>query len=407
MSFRITSAGVTDVGRKRAHNEDAFKLHPEDELFIMCDGMGGHASGEVASLLAVTELGNFYKELCREPNFSWPYDLDDDLPFDGKALQAGILYANDRIFVESMKKSELEGMGTTICAMAGTETELFLAHVGDSRIYRYRDNRLEQLTEDHSLINHYRKTGELSEEELQALGHKKNVIVRALGLKDSVMVDVQVQAKEHGDLYLLCSDGLTDCVEDWVIEQTIANHYKDLDAGAVKLVEQANENGGKDNITVLLLRIEDPESTDFERRPTIQTAQDENKSTDTVPFDDVREEVTARVTPEEEDEPHTQVALEIPPIPLDTPEENPVASPAKSKTKRRLKIVVSSGEVDLFGDQPEEQEDREESPSLEESPAPSDTIQMQQVDPVDPSSFDPEFRDLLSSAVPGDIPSDS
>ena len=180
---------ITDVGKKRSHNEDAFAIHQEKGLFIMCDGMGGHASGEVASQLAVDEIARFFIELCRDSTFDWPYELDENRPFNARALER-ILYANDRIFVESMKNKELEGMGTTVCAMATAGSQMAIAHVGDSRVYRYRDNTLTQLTEDHSLINHYRRLGELSEEDLEALGKKKNVIVRALGLKDEVEVDV-------------------------------------------------------------------------------------------------------------------------------------------------------------------------------------------------------------------------
>lgn len=405
------------MGRKRAHNEDAFALHDETGLFIMCDGMGGHASGEVASQLAVEEIARFFNELCRTENFEWPYDLDDSLSFVARALQGSVLYANDRIFVESMKKSELEGMGTTVCVLASDGEDVVLAHVGDSRVYRYRETKLSQLTEDHSLLNHYRRTGELTEDELKALGHKKNVIVRALGLKDDVEVDIALETKEHGDIFLLCSDGLTDCVADWLIEQTLGNLKHDLALAAQKLVDLANENGGKDNITVLLLRVEEEGAKSFEWTPTIPEASNSGfeeetagRNSPTIPVSKVLEDVANLQDLIENDDgppapPHPDVPP-APPIPdLEAPPQE--ASAASSATdgqdppkKRRLKIVVSSGEVDLFGDA-EEASSTAVTEEFQHQDLEGDTVVFSR---LAQTIEDPVLRDILQHTLPGLVP---
>ncbi|NUN16664.1 MAG: Stp1/IreP family PP2C-type Ser/Thr phosphatase, partial [Myxococcales bacterium] len=250
----LTSFGVTDVGRKREHNEDAFKIAEEYELFVLADGMGGHASGEVASNLTVNHVTDFFTRVCRAPDFVWPYPTPGLRTFEERAVSNSIQFANDRVFVESMKDRRYDGMGTTICVLAGAGEHLVLGHVGDSRIYRFRAGKLEQLTEDHSLINLYRRTRNVSEEELQAFG-KKNVIVRAVGLKDYVEPDLQVVDRVPGDIFLMCSDGLSEMVDDWIIREVIMGDRDNLEEIGKTLVRLANQNGGKDNITVVLVRV--------------------------------------------------------------------------------------------------------------------------------------------------------
>ena len=251
---------ANDVGRKRNHNEDAYSIHSRPLCHVRWHGRT--CVGRSSQPTRREEVAVFV-HLCREDEFEWPYELDHDRPFNSRALEGAIRYANDRIFVESMKKAELEGMGTTICALAVSDDEMVVAHVGDSRVYRLRDGTLSQITEDHSLINHYRKLGNLTEEELEALGARKNVIVRALGLKDEVEVDVALEDMSPGDVFLVCSDGLTDLVEDPVILETMESHGDDLDSCAEELVHLANE-GGKDNITIVLVRVAGEAGRDFE-----------------------------------------------------------------------------------------------------------------------------------------------
>ena len=258
--LRIESFAITDVGVKRDHNEDYYGIDEEFELYVVADGMGGHASGEVASRLAVENLMEFFTRQCRAEGFKWPYPVDGKAStFEEVAVSNAVQYANDRVFIESMKDRRYDDMGTTLCMAAGAGDRIVIAHVGDSRVYRYRAGELVQVTEDHSLLNHYIRTRGLTEEEIKSF-KSKNVIVRAVGLKDYVEPDVQIHDKRAGDIYLLCSDGLSDLVDDWIIQEVIRGDEDDLTEIGATLVRLANQAGGKDNITVMLLRIEgDPE----------------------------------------------------------------------------------------------------------------------------------------------------
>lgn len=256
MAFRLISYGATDVGLKRQKNEDYFAILEDEELFILADGMGGHASGQVASRLATEHIVEFMTERCRQPGFQWPYPVHEGATFEEAAISNAIQFANERTFIESMKDSRLEGMGTTICAIVGAGDRLVLAHVGDSRIYRYRHGTVEQVTRDHSLLNHYLDTGTITPEEAKDFKNK-NVIIRAVGLKDYVDPEVQVVEKEDGDVYLVCSDGLSDLVDEWVMKNCFEAEGDDLEAIAHRLIRLANQAGGKDNITVVLVQLVD------------------------------------------------------------------------------------------------------------------------------------------------------
>ena len=264
MAIRLFSHGATDVGQKRQKNEDYFAIHEDDELFVLADGMGGHASGQVASRLATEHIVDFMTNTCRKPGFEWRYPVPEGASFEEAAISNAIQFCNERVYIESMKDSRLEGMGTTICAMVGSGHKFVVAHVGDSRIYRYRDGQLEQVTRDHSLLNHYLDTGTITLEEAKDFKNK-NVIIRAVGLKDYVDPEVQTLEKRDGDIYLACSDGLSDLVEDWIIKNAIENDEDDLDGIAEKLIRLANQSGGKDNITVIIVSmidVDDDEETD-------------------------------------------------------------------------------------------------------------------------------------------------
>lgn len=250
----LRSFGWTDVGKKRQANEDFYSIVEDAELFILADGMGGHSSGEVASRLAVRHLVEFLVDLSRREDFEYASDVPPiDDPHE-RLVHAGILYANERVYIESMKDRAYEGMGTTLLVGFGAGDRIVFAHVGDSRIYRLRDGKLTQITEDHSWINHLIRTGQMTKERaVTAKG--KNVIMRAVGLKGSVVPDIQSVERRAGDLYLFCSDGLSDLVEDWILENMLRTEGHDLYACARSLIKIANDYGGKDNITVILLRV--------------------------------------------------------------------------------------------------------------------------------------------------------
>ncbi len=249
--MKLVAAGLTNVGRVRDHNEDNYRIVDEEGLYVVCDGMGGHASGEVASEIACDEIVKFISETSKV--LGLPVSSDGLSP-EEVALSEAVKAANEAVFFRSIRDKSCAGMGTTLVAMLEAEENLVLAHVGDSRIYRLRDGIFSQITEDHSLLNHLIQTQGLSEEEI-ANFENKNVILRAVGLKDSVDVETQVTRKFPGDIYLLCSDGLSDMVDDREMGELLLARTNELEEACRVLVEAANRNGGHDNITVILLRV--------------------------------------------------------------------------------------------------------------------------------------------------------
>jgi protein phosphatase len=254
--MRLSHAGTSDVGRKRTHNEDAYLLLPEESLFCVADGMGGHASGEVAARIAVEEMAEFFRMTGRDEDATWPFKLDPARGPDENRLVNGVKLANLRIFERAATDVRLRGMGTTMVAASFPRSggQLLVAHVGDSRAYLLRRGTLRQLTEDHSLLNDYRKSRALTPEEIEAFPHK-NVIVRALGMKDAVEVDLLREEVEDGDVVLLCSDGLSGMVTDARIADILKGHPVDLRLAAQVLVEAANEAGGQDNVTCVVVQV--------------------------------------------------------------------------------------------------------------------------------------------------------
>jgi protein phosphatase len=250
--LRIEVAGETNVGRKRNHNEDNFAIMAEYGLFIVADGMGGHASGEVASKMAVDAMQEFFAQTQEDPERTWPYKMDRTKGYEENRLITGIKLANLRIYETAQRESKKRGMGTTFVGIFTANDGVYIAHVGDSRVYRHRDGKLECLTEDHSLLNDYIKMKRLTPEEIANFPHK-NVIVRALGMKDTVKVDTRFEAPRAGDAMLLCSDGLSGPVSDEQILQ-IVQSTPDLPSATNRLIELANENGGPDNVTCVLAR---------------------------------------------------------------------------------------------------------------------------------------------------------
>jgi protein phosphatase len=250
---RIRFAGKTDVGRVRDHNEDDFLLPSEVPVAAVSDGMGGHACGEVASEIAIGTVGDHYRRTGEESPPRWPFRLTQP-QVERDRMTTAIKLANARIYRAGLEDAEKKGMGCTIDAIYFKQGRVYVGHVGDSRVYRVRGGHITQVTEDHSLLNDYRRMKEMSGEELENFPHK-NVVVRALGLAEYVAVDVLVDEYDLGDLYLLCSDGLCGMLSDEAILEVIEAE-ESLDGVCSTLVREANEAGGVDNISVVLARVE-------------------------------------------------------------------------------------------------------------------------------------------------------
>jgi PPM family protein phosphatase len=253
-SMRVRFSGETNVGMTRTHNEDNLHLPVDERLTIVADGMGGHASGEVASKMAVDTVVEYFQETSEEQILTWPFKVDREERADVTRLVTAIKLANLKIFEQSARDPACKGMGTTIVVSLFLDDKIIVGHVGDSRMYRVREGEITQITEDHSLINDYIKMKRMTADEAATWPHK-NVIVRALGMKETVQVDVHTDVPRLGDLFLLCSDGLSGMISDEHIRD-IVEHETDLDRAAERLISAANSAGGKDNITVVLARIE-------------------------------------------------------------------------------------------------------------------------------------------------------
>jgi serine/threonine protein phosphatase PrpC len=251
--FRIRFSGSTDVGRVRDHNEDDLLVPSEMPLAVVSDGMGGHACGEVASRLACETLDRFYKESAADSPATWPFRMPQ-LHVERDRMSAAVKLANTVIHETGASDSSRRGMGCTIDAIYFHQGRYYIGHVGDSRVYRIRGKQISQLTEDHSLLNDYKRMKEMSGEELESFPHK-NVVVRALGLGPHVFVDILVEEYQKGDIYLLCSDGLSGMLDDEAI-LSIVGRFESIDTASRTLVQQANEAGGVDNITAVIARIE-------------------------------------------------------------------------------------------------------------------------------------------------------
>ena len=257
MSLRgkIEYAELTDTGRVREHNEDAIGSNPDLGLMVLADGMGGYNAGEVASGIAVqivTELAS--EGASRE-------ELNDIDPHSGLMRQSIILRdavyrANKIIFQTAQSQTHCEGMGTTIVACMFYDDKVSIAHVGDSRAYRLRGGQLEQITLDHSLLQELVDRGFYSEEEAQR-STNRNYVTRALGVEPTVEVEVREHEVLPDDIYLLCSDGLPDMVEDDDIHLTISTFNASLDVVGQQLIDLANDHGGRDNVSVMLAQVKE------------------------------------------------------------------------------------------------------------------------------------------------------
>lgn len=256
-------AARSDAGVQRSINEDHYRVNKTLGLYVVCDGMGGHAGGELASRLAADAIEAFVRDTRAGLVQSLPYPLDESLAREANRLAMAFRVANRVVYDTASRNHALRGMGSTgVAAFApqgASLGELHIAHVGDSRAYRFRDGKLRRLTRDHSYVNQLVDEGGLSQEEA-ARHPERNAITRALGVADDVKVSVTSDRLADGDLLLLCSDGLTDCVSERRITEAIeeardrARGGLRLDWLAGELVRLANRAGGTDNITVLLVQ---------------------------------------------------------------------------------------------------------------------------------------------------------
>ncbi len=248
-STRLTCAGATDPGLVREYNEDHFGLFPELGLFMVADGMGGAAAGEVAAKMAV----NLVHDAFADPDVTWP--TGDEVPrTTGPELLATVLRrANHCIHQAAAQTPATRGMGTTIAALLAGEARVAVAHVGDSRVYRFREGRLEALTEDHSLLNDLVRAGLADPDHPEDFEHH-NIITRALGVNPFVEADARWVDVAIGDTFLLCSDGLTGPVKPSELTEILRVH-PDLEDAVGRLIARANDLGGPDNVTAVLVRV--------------------------------------------------------------------------------------------------------------------------------------------------------
>jgi protein phosphatase len=251
----VEAAAATDVGRKRAHNEDAYRIIPEEQLFLVADGMGGHNAGEIASAMAVDIVGQFVIDSRRDPPVTWPFKQNRDEIHDSETLAIAVQYANLRIYESARENADRRGMGTTFVGAMVRGNAAWIAHVGDSRGYLVRaTGQIEPLTVDHSLLEEYRRTRpDLTDEQLKRFPYK-NVITRALGMKTDVSVEMHRHELHDGDTLVICCDGLTGMVPDDKIAR-IVRSTPILDDACKHLIQAANDAGGVDNITVVLVRV--------------------------------------------------------------------------------------------------------------------------------------------------------
>lgn len=243
--YIFVSSGISDIGLVRQNNEDVWVEIPEHRLFILADGMGGHQAGEVASREAVDYLSHSLMRAFKKEKIS----LDESLVLIKKA----VIQANSHIYKMGRAMPELKGMGTTLCLLHLHEEGVIFAHVGDSRIYRLRQGALSLLTKDHSLLRELMDLGQIAEE--QALEfHYKNIITRAIGTESHVEPSIAVEPAVDKDIYLLCSDGLSDLLNKQDIE-SILKAAPSLSQAAYSLVSKAKQLGGHDNITLILVQL--------------------------------------------------------------------------------------------------------------------------------------------------------
>jgi PPM family protein phosphatase len=250
--FKAASAGLTDVGRKRNHNEDSYLIDQDLQLFVVADGMGGHAGGGTASRLAVETIDKEMRDV--KASGANPFDTHTDLQNSALPdyLRIAVERACQAIFRAAQEDPRLQGMGTTVISLCVHSDHALFAHVGDSRAYLIRNQLIQQVSEDHSLVNEQIKAGMITAEEAKH-SRFKNIITRSVGFEEEVQVDVMGLVCKPGDRFVLCSDGLANLVDDQEIRKLVLDGT--LAEAPKKLIDLANERGGDDNITCIVVEI--------------------------------------------------------------------------------------------------------------------------------------------------------
>jgi protein phosphatase len=250
----LDAASLSHPGMVRTHNEDSVFVDSEAGLAVLADGMGGYNAGEVASGIAVNVLSSGLLPELGSGRELWKVDVQSGLTHAALLLQQQIAAANKGIYEAAQARPECAGMGTTIVATVFHGNRVSIGHIGDSRCYRLRGEKFEQLTHDHSLLQEQIDSGQLTTEQAK-YSLNKNLVTRALGIEAIVPADIAEYRVEANDVYLLCSDGLTDMVDPDVVHDVVDEKRSDLALAAADLIELANQNGGRDNVSVILVRV--------------------------------------------------------------------------------------------------------------------------------------------------------
>lgn len=256
LSRSLEIAAATHTGMVRAHNEDTIGSDPSIGLAVLADGMGGYNAGEVASGIAVALITKQTRELLSQLGAGQP-EQNDRRDIAAEILNNAISHANSSIFHAASNQPQYAGMGTTLVVALLADNHINIAHVGDSRLYRLRGSELLQLTRDHSLLQEQIDSGMISKEAARR-SQNKNLVTRAVGIEPEVEPDINSFEVREGDTYLLCSDGLNDMVEDDDIHLTLTSLQANLSLAANQLVQMANDNGGRDNVSVILVHVRKP-----------------------------------------------------------------------------------------------------------------------------------------------------
>ncbi|MGH8751160.1 MAG: Stp1/IreP family PP2C-type Ser/Thr phosphatase [Burkholderiales bacterium] len=251
LSKVLEVASASDPGMVRSHNEDSVSADAQSGFVILADGMGGYNAGEVASGIATATLGTTLKQTLQSAALA---DAANGEPRAVKLLQQHIADANTSIYQAAVNQPQYSGMGTTLVVGLFYDNRVSIAHLGDSRLYRLRGEEFKQVTRDHSLLQEQIDSGMITEE-MAALSQNKNLVTRAMGIDPEVEPEIHTYDTQPGDIYLLCSDGLSDMVEDEEIHLTLASLGANLPLAAQQLVQMANDNGGRDNVSVILVRV--------------------------------------------------------------------------------------------------------------------------------------------------------
>jgi PPM family protein phosphatase len=253
LRLKVKLVGESHTGKVREHNEDTIAFDADLGLMVLADGMGGYNAGEVASGIAVKTIVNLVRDAADREDLS-ATDQATGLTRRSIVLRDAVLRANKVIFQTAKTQPQCEGMGTTVVGALFYDDRVTIAHVGDSRMYRVRGNKLEQVTLDHSLLQELVDRGFYSPEEAQRAANK-NYVTRALGVEPAVEVEIKEELVQKGDRYIICSDGLSDMVEDADIHLTVNTFGANLDTVAKQLIQLANDNGGRDNVSVLMAQV--------------------------------------------------------------------------------------------------------------------------------------------------------